>query len=94
MVSSHKRMQEEGKHGIENTMFSMQGSKTHVQVKAEFPQKLLLHGQKYGRFYMFTIFIHVTSKEEIFYRQITPAVYNFGTAVTANTCSALCSAHK
>jgi len=70
-------MQEEGNYVIENTTFSMQCSKTHVQVNAEFPQKRLLHRQKHGIFYMFTIFIHVTSKEkEIFYRQITPAVYN------------------
>jgi hypothetical protein len=32
-------MQEEGNHGVENTVFSKQCSKTHVQASAEFPQK-------------------------------------------------------
>jgi len=87
-------MQEEGNHGIENTMFSMQCSKTHVQVNAEFSQKLLLHQQKYEKFYMFTIFIHVISKEkEIFHRPITSAVYNFWNGCNRGYmfCPSLCS---
>jgi hypothetical protein len=74
--------------------FRCSAAKTHVHVNAEFPRKLLLYRQKYGRFNMFTVFIHVTSKEkEIFYRQFAPAVYNIWNGCNSGYmfCPLLCS---
>jgi hypothetical protein len=99
MVSSHKWMNEwmneEGNHDIENTMFSMQCSNTNVQVNAEFPQKLLLHRQNMEDFICsrFSSTSPPKRRKYFIYRSRQPCTV-FGTAVTADTCSALCFAHK
>ena len=79
------------------TGFRCSAAKTHVKVNAKFPRKLLLHRQIYGRFNMFTIFIHVSSKDkEIFYQQITPPVYNIWNGCNRGYlfCLLLCSKMK